>query len=136
MGRRRHKSRSASAAPPNLPAQPLSWVERILALPRLARIGLASLIALMAALAATPVIDNLYVAYFFDMETRLAPALLLALLGMIVYGIGWVLIVGLAGEGPRLRRATSVYLAAGAMLILLVLGLILAGVYANVRSVF
>ena len=141
MGRKRHKAQAASSKLPPTPPPPetrtpQNWVEQVLALPRIARIGLAALFALAAALAATPVIDNIYVDNFFDLETLLVPALVLALLGLIVYGIGWVIIVGLAGEQPRVRRATPIYLIAGGILILLVLLLVLTGVYSNLSYLF
>ncbi|MCL4249138.1 MAG: hypothetical protein KJ065_13405 [Anaerolineae bacterium] len=106
--------------------------ERTIALPRLVRMLIAGVFALAAALLVTPVVDNIYLENFFSMDTRTVPALVSAALGMVVYVVGWRLIVGVVGSPPPARPAVRYYLIFGVALILFVIVLIAFGFYSNV----
>jgi hypothetical protein len=72
-------------------AQTLSQrlVARILALPRLARVLLVGLFALAVTLSLSPLVDYIYIEYFFNMDTRILPALVSAAVGLGIYVLGW-----------------------------------------------
>ncbi len=85
-------------------------VEIILGLPRLARIILVIIPTFAAVVVLQPLIDTIYLRYFFSMETRDAAALVTAAVALVVFLIGWLLVVGNAGETPPVRRSVRVYL--------------------------
>lgn len=103
------------------------FAERILQLPRLARIALAALFAAVTTLLLTPIIDNIYLTYFFDFNTRVLPSLVSTAAGIVTYLVGWVLLVGYAGEGVRPRRATFWYFVAGCAELAFVVLLLMTG---------
>lgn len=107
-------------------------VEQTLRLARWQRWLLVASFAVAAALLLTPVIDHLYLSYFFSMETRIVPSLVSTGLGVLVYAIGYVMIIGRVGEVPNARRATRWYLLLGFAALALVLILVIIGVYTNV----
>lgn len=112
-----------------------SWSVRlaraVVELPRLARLALAGVIALVVTIAVSPLVDNIYLRYFFTVETRGLPAMISVAFGIIAYGIGWWLIIGMAGERPRARRAVIGYLAIAAALLIWVLALTLYGYFST-----
>lgn len=110
-----------------LPPVLLSLTERVLRLPRALRVLIAAVFALAATLLVTPVIDLVYVDNFFDPSTIIVPALVACGVGMVVYVIGWRLIIGTVGDTLAARPATLVYLALGAAGLLLVIGLVVYG---------
>ncbi|MCC6612737.1 MAG: hypothetical protein IT320_04615 [Anaerolineae bacterium] len=112
------------------PVEP-TLVERVLLMPRLARMLVAAVFALSAALLVTPVVDNFYMDHFFSMDTRLLPALVSAGVGMVIYVIGWRLLVGVVGETPSARPATRNFLIFGVALLVLVVILVAFGFYTN-----
>ena len=96
-------------------------MDTLLCLPRPARIGVAALLALAVTLALSPVIDALYLRFFFDDATRGLPALIAAGFGLAMYRVGWWVLVGTRGEQPaRHRRALLWYLVIGAAALALV----------------
>ncbi len=111
------------------PPQPLSLrlVNWVLRLPRFSRIVLAVLFALAVTLAATPIVDGIYLNSFFNESTRVAPSLVSTTFGIVFYFVGWRLIVGYAGEEPPPRPAVFFYVVGGVLLVLIVLILVVFG---------
>lgn len=98
-----------------------SFLDTLLAFPRITRIIIAAVFALGLTLAISPVIDRVYLNYFFSEETRLFPALISGGAGLLMYTVGWVLMVGMADEQPPTNRLLlQVYLTIGAMSLLIV----------------
>jgi hypothetical protein len=121
---------STGTMPPVL----VSLAERVLRLPRALRVLIAAVFALVATLLLTPIIDLIYVENFFDRSTTLLPALVACAIGMVVYVIGWRLIIGTVGETPIVRPATLIYLIVGVLalslvVLLVVYGLVSASIY-------
>ncbi len=117
-----------------LPPALLTLTERVIRLPRALRVVIAALFALTTTLLLTPVIDLIYVDNFFDRSTVILPALISSALGLVVYVIGWRLIIGTVGETPAARPATLIYLLVGSLalalvIVLVVYGLVSASVY-------
>lgn len=118
------RSTSTSIAP-----TAVSPTERILGLPRIAKILLVAFLSLMVVLALQPAIDYLYLTRFFSAETLMAPALVAVVPGMIMYVLGWWLLLW---SGPVRRVPLNVYLGVGLfvttiVVVLLVYGVISAG---------
>ena len=137
MGRKAKQAPSNAGIPlpyvPEMePPRDPTLVERVLMMPRLARMLVTAVFALAGALLVTPLVDTVYMDNFFSMETRLLPALVSAGLGMIIYVIGWRLLVGVVGETPPARPATRNYLIFGVVLLVLVVALVAFGFYSNV----
>ena len=105
-----------------------SFIQRIVRLPRLARILIIALFALAVTLSLSPLVDYIYSTYFFSMETRVVPSLISAGFGLIMYLIGWWLMVGTIGERPAARTALLWYLGTGILAIVVVSILVLRGV--------
>jgi hypothetical protein len=106
--------------------RPSTWYEGIarpvLLLNRLARIAVVTLGTLILAMVVMPLVDLIYLTYFYDPATTAVPAWIIAITAVIWYGAGWILIVGSSGRPPAPRPATAVYLlAAGAMLIVMLI---------------
>jgi hypothetical protein len=104
-------------------------VVSILALPRLSRIALSVVFALMVILVVRPIIDVIYLDNFYvaNPETNMLPTWVATGIGLIMYVAGWRLIVGIAGETLTVRRATLYYLFVGIGSALWVVALIVHG---------
>lgn len=111
----------------NIPFQ-IRLIERVLHLPRLGRIVICALFALAVTLALSPLIDEIYLRFFFTSGTVILPSLVSAAFGLVMYMTGWWLIVGTVGETPPVRLVILWYLAVGILAILVVIILVFRGV--------
>jgi len=104
------------------PADPIPFrvVNGILSLPRLVRIIIAAIFGAATTLALFEVVDQIYLDYFFSESTRVAPALVSGGFGMLMYVIGWSLIVGTIGEDREAKLVTVWYVVIGIFALLLV----------------
>lgn len=110
-----------------LPPALLALTERILRLPRLLRVLIAAVFALMTTLLLMPIIDLVYIDNFFNPSTIILPALIASGIGLVVYVAGWRLLIGTVGESLNARPATLIYLALGVLALLLVIALVVYG---------
>lgn len=101
----------------NLPLRMVGWV---LGLPRLVRILIAAFFALATTFALREVVDEIYIEYFFSESTRILPSFVSAGFGLLMYVIGWQLIVGTIGEDRQAKMATVGYFVIGLFALLLV----------------
>jgi hypothetical protein len=127
---RRSRVRSTASdhpvRPPREPA-PVRIARSILSLPRSARVVMAAVFALAVTFALSPMVDAVYLRYFYDDSTTLMPALISTGAGLVMYVLGWFLIVGTVDEDIPARVAILWYgglglLAVGLVLIMLVIG--------------
>lgn len=100
----------------------IQFVRQILALPRITRILIAAILALATTLAVSPVIDELYIRWFYTEESAIVPSLITAAFGFAMYFVGWQLIVGTPGEENAAKSAIVWYFLVG-FLALIVVGL-------------
>lgn len=109
--------------------QPQNFRERlalwILDLPRITRILVALVLALTVAFAVSPIVDGIYLHFFYSDQTRILPSIVTAVFGLGMYVAGWILIVGTVGEdvraeNKRLALAVMIYLAVGLLAIITV----------------
>lgn len=103
----------------------LHW---LVELPRLTRIIIAVFFSLTVIAVIFPVVDSLYIQFFFTENTRIVPSYVTAGVGLVMYLAGWYLIVGTVGEVPPIRRAIVWYLAVGVSSFILLVLLIIQGI--------
>lgn len=108
----------------SVPATSVNVLERIFALPRIGKIALVALIAVVVVLFVTPAIDYLYLTQFFTMETRMAPSLVAAVAGVIMYGVGWYLLLW---DDRQRRVGLALYLMLAAIALIGVIALTIYG---------
>lgn len=102
-------------------------MQRILGWSRIVRILVATFFALAVTAAVFPLSDSIYIANFYSDETRILPSFIAAAFGIIMYVVGWWLLVGTRGETPPERPTLIVYVAFGMIVSLFVLVLIVNG---------
>lgn len=121
--------RSAVKSPAAEPHEPAvgRLVRWLIGLPRAARIVIVGLFALAITFTVSPVVDILYLSYFYTEETRVLPSLVSAGLGLLFYMVGWTLIVGTIGDDPPARIGVLWYFGLGIATILLALMLLALG---------
>ncbi len=95
-------------------------VGRILALPRVMKMLIAGIMALATTLAVSPIVDEIYIRFFYTRSTIIAPSLVSAGIGFVMYSIGWQLIVGTIGEQPDNQPSILGYLLIGLLALTLV----------------
>jgi hypothetical protein len=125
-------------AAPAARQSPLSrWIDgmirRTFGFSRIGRILVCAVIALAATLTIRPLIDLIYLDYFYDPGTVIVPAWIATAVGIAVYAIGWRLVVGMAGEVPQPGRAAAYYLVVGVGLVVYIAVLT---VYGLITAVF
>jgi hypothetical protein len=102
-------------------------VRRILNLPRPARMALVALFGLAATFAIFPLVDSVYLRFLFNEQTRQIPAYVSVGAGLVMYVLGWRLVVGTAGEEQLVRPTVLWYCVVGFAMILLIIILTLFG---------
>lgn len=101
------------------------WSAAIIDMPRLVRLLLCVLVALMVALTVTLVWVRLSEAAIF----LTLPIIVAVVVGFVVYLLGWWLIVGYIGEPPPVRVGVLVYLVLGLVALVTALGLVMTGYF-------
>ncbi len=130
-------SRSARKPPQNTPIpQGYLLASRILGLPRLARIVLVTLLTMAIILAVFPLVDDIYLRYFFTHETRILPSLVSLGIGILFYILGWWGLVGMVGTTLPVRPAVLWYVGVGVAAFVLVVLLLIFGYSTAVAPTF
>lgn len=130
MSRRAQKSSKKTVTKANsVPSQPihslaLHW---ILGLPRLVRFLIVGVFGIAVTVASSPLVDNVYLQFLYTEQTRMLPALVSVGLGVVMYMLGWWLLVGTTGEAVPPRNAVLWYVGVGILAVCLVIVLILNG---------
>jgi hypothetical protein len=88
---------------------------------------IAVVFALAVTFALSPIIDEIYISYFFSEATRIVPSLLAAAAGLVMYVLGWVLTVGTVHEPLPERGAVLWYGLLGLLALVLVAAMLMAG---------
>lgn len=109
----------------SLTGRSIDW---ILNLPRIVRIMIATAFALCVTLALSPMIDMIYMDFFFSPGTVIMPSLVSAAFGLGMYVLGWRFLIGTVGEKPQVRLFILWYFALGLMALAVVAILIVRGV--------
>jgi hypothetical protein len=103
-------------------------VHQVLSLPRLARIGIAVLFALAVTLTISPVVDTIYLTYLYTPKSVIAPAFVSTAFGLVMYFVGWQLIIGNVGEIPPARMMVLWYVGIGTVAIGVIVLWLITGV--------
>jgi len=102
-------------------------IRKILGLPRLLRIVIISIFALALTAVVFPAVDFAYMEHFFSESTKILPSFVSTGVGIIMYGVGWWLLVGMRGERRPERIGVFFYVLAGILIIAFVVYLIING---------
>lgn len=102
-------------------------VRQLLKLPRTVRIITAAVFALAVTFAISPVLDEIYIRYFFSESTRVVPSLFAAAAGLAMYVLGWVLTVGTVHEPLPERITVLWYILLGLVAVILVIVMLVSG---------
>ncbi len=105
----------------------LSLGDKLVNQPRLRRILLTALIALMITLVVSPLVDIVYLRFLFTPESVIVPSLVTATVGLMVYFVGWQLLVGASGSVLSVTIKTWLYLLAGLVATVIVIILLIQG---------
>lgn len=102
-------------------------MRKVLNWSRGARIIIISIFGVAVTAAVFPLIDLIYVERFFNPDMRILPSFISVGLGMAMYVVGWVFIVGTRGEKPPERMGVIIYMLAGILIVSFVLILLING---------
>ncbi len=119
-------------APDTIDPIPLWLVYWILNWPRLVRIGGVTLLTLGFTTAVFPLVDSIYIQYFFDEATIIVPSVASAGIGALFYGIGWWLVIGIRGDEVPARLAVLWYVGIGLLTSVLALVLVILGYFIGI----
>jgi hypothetical protein len=100
----------------------------MLGLPRLGRIVLAAVFAIALTLVLTPIIDLAYLRFLYSPQTVMLPALVSVGFGLLMYTLGWWLVVSGADDGSPMYGAITWYALLGVATVVLALVLLIVGV--------
>lgn len=133
---RRRTGVPVQSAPPPVPAariSPLAWThQQVTRLPRWSRILLAGIFAISLTTVLFPLVDYIYIVYFLTPDTRIIPSFVSSGAGLVLYLVGWYLMVGTAGDAPadqvRQNSALLVYLLVNLCIVVVAIGLIIQGI--------
>ncbi|MBE2271999.1 MAG: hypothetical protein IAE80_27435 [Anaerolinea sp.] len=104
---------------------PMYWIVQ---LPRIARIVLAGVFALAVTMLISPLVDSVYLRSFYNPDTVMLPSLISAVVGVVIYVIGWRVWVGYSGERPRYTRVLLIYVVIGLFVTIFTTALTLFGI--------
>jgi hypothetical protein len=88
---------------------------------------MVGLFAVAVTFAVNPVIDALYLRFMYTEATVSLPAIAAVIVGMVVYILGWVLVIGTVGEMPPVRPVILWYCLVGVVGVILVVVALLLG---------
>jgi hypothetical protein len=83
------------------------WQKSLSAIPRWGRILIVAIISLAMTLFVFPQVDSIYIHYFYNENTLIFPAYISAGIGLLMYVIGWFLIVGSTAYKPHEQVSSS-----------------------------
>lgn len=109
------------------PGLPTQIVAAVFAQPRMVRIVVVALFALAVTLVMSPIVDGVYLRYFFSRATRIVPSLVSAAFGSLMYLLGWWLLVGVEVDEVHSRWLVLWYLSLGLLALLLTIILSIIG---------
>ncbi|MFN8527032.1 MAG: hypothetical protein U0670_00265 [Anaerolineae bacterium] len=96
---------------------------RLLRLPRITRILLAAVFAFAAAL----MIDRLFAASYYDVDTAGSTFSISVIFGLISYVIGWWLLLGFGPEEAKPHRLLPYYVVISTIFLIIGLALLVVG---------
>lgn len=104
------------------------FVTRLVGFPRMIRIIIVAFFALMIVLAVFPLVDSIYLDYFFSPDTVVVPAIVTVAIGSLAYIFGWYVYIGTVGTIPPAKNRVLWYFVLGSVATIIVVGLFVYGV--------
>lgn len=101
---------------------------RLVRLPRLIRIVIALFFATMVTLAISPLVDHIYLRFFFTTETVIVPAMVTVSIASIMYIWGWWGFVGTINTVPQASKYVFLYFVVGIVATISVIILFIQGI--------
>ncbi len=101
---------------------------RLVRLPRIMRIVIALFFATMVTLAISPLVDHIYIRYFFTAETVIVPAMVTVSIASMMYIWGWWGFVGTVNTVPSASNYVLLYFAIGLVATISVIVLLVQGI--------
>ncbi len=111
MSRGRRRKKEEHARPQS--SRWSRYVDTIVHKSRPTRLALVSSIAIATTFSISPLVDMFYIDHLFSLSMPILPALFSSGIGIIVFIIGWWLLVGIVGETPQARPAILWYFGFG-----------------------
>lgn len=99
----------------------------ILALPRFVRMLLVGMVSLCWVLAIFPLVDRVYLAFFYHPNTIDLPAHVSVSFGLLAYLIGWWAVVGARWGKVKATRTARAYVWSGVLVVLFCVALVMFG---------
>lgn len=84
--------------------------------------------ALMVVILLFPLVDHVYLRFFFTLETSMIPSLVSVGFGSLMYVVGWRIYVGTVNTTPPAEKSVLWYFVIGTIVTLIVLSLFVYGV--------
>ena len=103
-------------------------IQGLVQLPRLIRIIIAVFFAGMMTLAVSPLVDHIYLRYFFSIETRILPAFVTVAIASIMYIAGWRIYIGTVNTVPSAKNRILWYFGMGISVTIIVIVLFIQGI--------
>jgi hypothetical protein len=97
-----------------------SFWEQVTTMNRGIRLFVVVIFAISATLAVSPLVDAIYLQFFFTPETRILPSLIAMGAGLAIYAFGWIYLVGSAGEVIAITTGLKIYFYVGLFTIIIV----------------
>lgn len=104
-----------------------SIIKRILHAPRIVRIIIVAVVGILFTSLVFPLVDSIYINYFFSESTTILPSFISTGFGIAIYGVGWWLLVGTRGTELQERPIILWYIIGSVIIFALVIILILNG---------
>jgi len=101
---------------------------RLARLPRLLRIVIALFFATMVTLAISPLVDHIYLRFFFTAETVIIPAMVTVSIACVMYIWGWWGFVGTVDTVPSASNHILLYFVIGIVATISVIVLLIQGI--------
>ena len=76
-----------------------------------------------------PLVDYVYLRYFFTEGSTIVPSLVSVAFGGLFYVWGWIVYVGTVSTKPSAEKAILWYFVVGGVVTIVVLGLLIYGIY-------
>ena len=101
--------------------------QRLVRLPRLIRLIVAVFFTAMLTLAVSPLVDHIYIRFFFTAETVMIPALVTVAIASIMYIVGWRIYIGTVNTVPPAGNRILLYFVIGIFATISVIVLLIQG---------
>lgn len=102
-------------------------ISGVLSWPRVMRILTVAILSLSVTLTCSPLVDMIYLRFFFTPETVILPSLVSVGLGLVMYLVGWKALVGTVGEPPPIHNRALWYIVVGLISLIITAALIVNG---------